>query len=201
MKGWRIVGAASFFLVVSFGAVVATYGTDEQGLRVLVRTTARLSFLLFLPVYLASSARQLWPNDFTKWLLVNRRYLGVSFFVAHGLHLDAILMLDTLLGDALVTDTLTLLGGGLVYLLITAMALTSSDRAVRRLGAKRWGTLHRVGIHYVWSIWLLQWLPMSFTSPIYGLFLMLTLAAPFIRIAARRSRTANSQPATAVTTP
>ena len=199
MKGWKIVGAASFFLVVAFGVVVSSYGTEEQGLRALVRTTARLSFLLFLPVYLASSARQLWPNDFTKWLLVNRRYLGVSFFVAHGLHLDAILMLDTLLGDALVTDALTLLGGGLVYLLITAMALTSSDRAVRWLGAKRWGTLHRVGIHYVWSIWLLQWLPMSFTSPTYGLFLLLTLAALFIRIAARRSRTANAQPATAVT--
>ena len=197
MKGWRIVGAASFLLMVAFGAVVSIYGTDEQGLRMLVRTTARLSFLLFLAVYLASSARRLWPNDVTKWLLVNRRYLGVSFFVAHGLHLDAILMLDTLLGDALVTDALTLLGGGLVYLLITAMALTSSDRAVRWLGAKRWGTLHRVGIHYVWAIWLLQWLPMGFMSPIYGLFLLLTLAALGVRIAARRSRATSSQPASA----
>ena len=166
-----------------------------QGLGVLVRATARLSFLFFLPAYLASSARRLWPNDTTRWLLRNRRYLGVSFFMAHGLHLDAIFLMATLQGDAFRIELPTLLGGGLAYLLVTAMALTSSDRAVKWLGQERWSRLHRFGIHYIWFIWLLQWTPLAFTSPGYATLLLLTLAALGVRIAARRSR--GAQPATA----
>lgn len=196
MKGWKVVAISTLFLLVAFGAIVSIYGTDERGLRVLVRATARLSFLFFLAVYVASSARRLWPNDTTKWMLKNRRYLGLSFFVAHLLHLDAILLLDTLLGDAFRVEWVTLLGGGLAYLLITAMALTSSDRAVKRLGPQRWSRLHRFGIHYAWFIWLFQWLPLSFESPAYAPFLLLTLAALGVRIAARRARAA-SQPAAA----
>lgn len=198
MRGWRIVAVATLLLLAHFGAVVSLYGTDEAGLRVLVRATARISFLFFLPVYLASSARRLWPTPTTRWMLRNRRYLGLSFFVAHMLHLDAIWMLDLLLGDAFRTSPATLGGGGLAYVLVTAMALTSSDRAVRRLGPKRWGMLHRFGIHYIWAIWALQWTTAAvFASPAYAAPAVLAFGALFVRIAARRARAAQPAAATA----
>lgn len=200
MRGWRIVAVATLFLLAAFYAVVSTYGTEEQGLRVLVRATARLSFLFFLPVYLASSIRRLWPNAATQWMLKNRRYLGLSFFVAHMLHLDAILLLKLLLGDGLLTDVATLYGGGFAYVLITAMAFTSSNAAVRWLGPQRWGGLHRIGIHYIWFIWALQWTPIAIIeSPAYAPLALITFGALGLRIAARRSRVA-SQPATASAT-
>jgi DMSO/TMAO reductase YedYZ heme-binding membrane subunit len=197
VKGWKIVGVSTLFLLVAFGSIVSLYGTGEQGLGVLLRASARLSFLFFLPVYLASSARRLWPSDTTRWLLRNRRYLGLSFFVAHGLHLDAIFLMDTLQGDAFRIELPTLLAGGLAYLLVTAMAATSSDRAVKWLGRQRWSRLHRFGIHYIWFIWLLQWTPLALTSPGYAALLLLTLAALGVRIAARRSRAAQPAPAPA----
>lgn len=200
-RGWRIVAASTLLLLCAFGAVVSVYGTDEHGIRVLVRATARLSFLFFLPVFVASSLRRLWPSPATRWLLANRRYLGLSFFVAHLLHLNAIFLLSTLLGDAFRVSPVTLVGGGFAYALITAMALTSSDRAVRWLGPRRWSALHRFGIRYVWLIWLLQWLGRSIESPAYLPLLLLTLAALGVRIAARRARAAGSRPATATAGP
>ena len=48
MNGWKIVGVATLLLLAAFGALVSIYGTDQHGLEVLVRATARISFLLFL---------------------------------------------------------------------------------------------------------------------------------------------------------
>lgn len=198
MRGWRIVGVATGLLLLAFAAVVATYGTDEHGLRVLVRATARISFLVFLPVYLASPLRRLWRNETTRWLLANRRQLGVSFAIAHFLHLDAIYMLSLLLGDAFETNWVSLVFGGFAYVLVFAMAVTSSDRMVARLGPSRWRALHRFGIHYVWFIWLQQWVGLSFVSLFYLPFALLTVAALGVRIAARRrARATGAGPATA----
>lgn len=198
MSGWRIVGVATLLLLLAFGALVAAYGTDEQGLRALVRATARISFLLFLPVYVASSLRRLWRNDATRWLLANRRQLGVSFAIAHFLHLDAILMLYILMGDAFETNWLSLVFGGLAYALVFAMAVTSSDRMVARLGPSRWRALHRFGIHYVWFIWLQQWVGLSFVSLAYLPYALLCVAALGVRLAARRrARAAGGGPAAA----
>lgn len=198
MNGWKIVGVATVLLLIAFGTVVSIYGTDEAGLRVLVRATARISFLLFLPVYVAAPARRLWRNDLTRWLLANRRYLGVSFFVAHALHLDAIILLSILMGDAFQTSLVTLLGGGLAYVLVFAMAATSFDRMVAWLGPKRWKALHRFGIHYIAFIWLIQWTPLAlFESVAYAPMALLILAAFGVRFAGRRTGVATGAPATA----
>jgi DMSO/TMAO reductase YedYZ heme-binding membrane subunit len=198
MRGWRIVGVATGLLLFAFAVVVAIFGTDEHGLRVLVRSTARISFLVFLPVYLASPLRRLWKSEATRWLLANRRQLGVSFAIAHLLHGGAIYMLSLLMGDAFEASPVTLIFGGFAYVLVFAMAITSSDRMVARLGRSRWRALHRFGLHYIWTIWLLQWGRLSFESLFYLPFTLLTVAALGVRIAARRHpRTASSGPATA----
>jgi hypothetical protein len=201
MKGWRIVGVAALAQLAIFASVVSIQGTDEAGIRALVRATARVSFLFFLPVYLASSLRRLWPTPATRWMLANRRYLGVSFFVAHALHLDSIWMLSLLLGDSFAMDAQSLYGGGLAYVFAFAMAVTSSDRAFAWLGARRWRLLHRTGIHYIWYIWAFTWLPTSFASPLYALFSALTLGAAGVRFAAWRARAAKAQVAAAAATP
>ena len=152
MSGARLARTGCLVLTVVFLVALSGFGTDEEGLAALVRFTARVSFALFLPVYTASPLRRLWPGGATRWLLRNRRYLGLCFAWAHGLHGLAIAMLALLLGDAFRVEWFALIGGGLAYLLIAAMALSSNDRAVRRLGPRRWALLHSVGIHWVWVV-------------------------------------------------
>ena len=61
IQGWKITGIAA----VGVGGVLALnlwLGLDEEPVRMAVRATARTSFLLFLPVYLASSLNSLVPS-------------------------------------------------------------------------------------------------------------------------------------------
>jgi sulfoxide reductase heme-binding subunit YedZ len=152
LAGPRLVGAVALLLGAMTALVLGLHGPHEAGWRALVRATARSSAVLFVLAYAASSVRRLWPSTGTRWLLRNRRYLGVSMFVSHTLHMGALLALART--SAFVPDVGTLAAGGLAYLLLAAMAATSWDGAVARLGARRWSRLHRVGLHYVWFVFL-----------------------------------------------
>ncbi|NIU76183.1 MAG: hypothetical protein GWN71_22250, partial [Gammaproteobacteria bacterium] len=61
----------------------------------------------------ASGLRALWRVDATKWLLVNRRYVGVSYAVSHALHAAALVVLHRQSAEfAGSLDAVTLVGGG-----------------------------------------------------------------------------------------
>ena len=89
-SGWPVVGWAALALVIMTGALLTVWGTEEAGIRVLIRATARTSFTLFILAFVASALRRAWRSRVSAWLLANRRYLGVSFAVSHLLHLAAI---------------------------------------------------------------------------------------------------------------
>jgi DMSO/TMAO reductase YedYZ heme-binding membrane subunit len=195
--GGQLVGFAVLGLLAMSAAVIGNAGSGEPGLRMLVRASARSSLLLFGAAYAASSLRRLWKTPFSGWLLRQRRYLGLSFAASHALHLAAIFGLALVLGDAFTVDVPTLVGGGGAYVMIALMAATSSDRAFGRLGARRWRLLHRIGMHWIWIIFAVSYLPRAaIESPLYALPAAFVLALPAVRAAAwLRARRARSEPA------
>ena len=188
MNGWPLFWLLAALETAAFAAMFVAFGSDEAGLRALVRQTARISFVVFLVVYTAAPLRRLWPTAASRWALHNRRALGVSFAWAHGLHALAIGMLALLLGDAFAVDLATLVGGGGTYLLIAAMALTSTDRTARWLGPRRWALLHRTGLHATWVIFAISWASRAGSSGLYLAFTLVTVAAALLRATASRSR-------------
>ncbi len=152
LGGGRLVGIVTLLLLVMTALIFQWAGTGEPGLRMLVRATARTSLVLFGAAFTASSLRLLWPTRATGWLLRQRRYLGLSFAVSHGLHALAIGGLALVLGDAFEIDLVTKIFGGGAYLMIALMAATSSDRAVHWLGRRRWRQLHLLGGYWIWII-------------------------------------------------
>lgn len=119
--------------------LLACFGTDEAGIRVVIRATARTSFTLFMLAFVAAPLRRAWRSDASAWMLANRRYLGVSFAVSHVLHLLAILALYDWSPSRFVAKTgaAALVGGGLGYAFVVALAATSFDGAVAWLGPHR----------------------------------------------------------------
>jgi methionine sulfoxide reductase heme-binding subunit len=194
MNGWRVFWLLAAIETALFGAGLAAFGTDEAGLRALVRFTVRVSFLVFAVVYAAAPLRRLYPTPATRWLRRNRRYLGVSFAWAHGLHGLAIVLLAQLLGDSFAVDPATRLGGGLAYLLIAAMALTSFDRTARWLGPRRWGLLHRAGLHWLWFIFALNWTASVSVSLAYLPLALITGGLLALRLAAVHARRRGAEP-------
>lgn len=79
LQGWRLTVALSALMLFGNAALLAVLGVEEEGVRTFVRVTARVAVSFFVVVFSASSLRRFWRTAATKWVLANRRYLGVSF--------------------------------------------------------------------------------------------------------------------------
>lgn len=159
------------------------HGWSEDSLGVTLRLTARAALLIFMLIFVARPLRQLSVNALSRWLVTNRRLLGISFAAVMIVHLY---LLITLNGVQLLNF------GVIVYLLIVLMLITSFNKPTAALGPKRWKMLHKTGL-YVIGIALAQ---TQFTriargadEPIHYALAVLVLIAIGIRIAAwRKSR-------------
>ena len=128
-------------------------GTDDANLVLLLTLTARIAFMIYLLIFIARPLRQLLPNNLTKWLLRERRSLGIAFAGVHTVHLGLILTrhdLDSLLGRPLIGTAV----GATAYLLMYLMLLTSFDAPARRLGPKNWRRLHKTGLYFIGFVFL-----------------------------------------------
>ncbi len=180
-RGWRLVGWASLALALLCATVLAISSADER-FPALARWTARFSGLLFLTAFSASSLQALWPGATTRWLLTHRRYLGLSFGVAHLVHGVAVLLVIANGGGD--PDLLASVFGTTAYLFLLAMIATSFDRTAAWLGARRWKRLHTSGMWLLWIVFAFTWTTSAAVNPLSGLFAALTFAALGLRVAA-----------------
>ena len=123
-----------------------------------------------------------------------RRPLGLLAFSYAVLHVAAWVVLDMgLLWGQLLRDVVKrpyLVVGMTGFAILTAMAATSSDAAIRRLGARRWKALHR-GAYVAVSLAILHWLwayklwPDKAVAIGAGVALILALRLPVVQRLAR----------------
>ncbi|WP_339830436.1 hypothetical protein [uncultured Parvibaculum sp.] len=152
---WLFAAVLGVAAAIAAGSI-ALQGANEEGLLHITRYTARFAFLIFVVVFAAGALAQLFPSDTTRWLKRHRRYLGLSFALAHFIHLGALTSWFVAIGE--MPETVTIIGGGLAYIFIALLALTSNDWSVRKLGPKVWRRLHLTGVAYVWLIFMNSYL-------------------------------------------
>jgi methionine sulfoxide reductase heme-binding subunit len=134
-------------LAVALGFAWGANPVEQWGMA--ARYTARVGFPIFLLTYVASSLVRLWPSGLTKTILRHRRQWGLAFALTHSIHLGALVMAHVAVGRW--PEPATIAGGGLAYVLLYAMAFTSSNAAMRAMG-RNWKRLHTLGIHWLWFI-------------------------------------------------
>jgi len=188
LAGWPIVGWSTLIVAVLCAAVFAAAGGGPEGWRAMIRLSAKTSLALFSTAFIASSLRGLWPNERTRWLLINRRYIGVSFAASHAIHLVGIVALAQA-DPSFTFEVPTLIGGGGAYVFLAAMTATSFDRSAAWLGPRRWKILHRTGMYYCWVIFFISYLPRSIveSAPFYSPFVAVLLGTLGLRIYAWRA--------------
>lgn len=189
-EGWPVTAWAALIVAVVVFVTLAAAGSAEPGLRATIRTTARLSALLLLPSFLASSANARWRTPFTKWLLRNRRYLGLGFAVSQFTHGAFVLTLAQLHAGSFWTnvDPTTVVGGGIGYVFLVLMTVTSFDRTAAWLGRRRWRALHTTGVFLFFGIFVFSFAQGIGRSPVYAALVVLLLAALALRLAVRLAR-------------
>ncbi len=155
-----------------------------EGWRLAARWTARVGFPIFILTYSASALLRLWPNMLTKALVRDRRWWGLGFAASHTIHLAALVTYLQLTGEPPLVQTL--LGGGLAYVLLYAMALTSNDAAQRAMG-RAWKRLHTIGIHWLWAVFVFTYggrVAAGDEMPYAGICVAVAFAALGLRITA-----------------
>jgi DMSO/TMAO reductase YedYZ heme-binding membrane subunit len=190
-EGWSIVGAVTvaLILVVTMEAMMSS--APVEGVRGIIRATARSSFALFSLAFTASAVCYFWPNAWTRWQLRNRRYLGVSFALSHFVHLLAIFALGQIAPGELAASTtaITWIFGGLAYVFIVLMAATSFDSTARAISRGAWSVLHTVGSYYIWLVFANSYVGRAVSMPAYVPVAVLVIFILGLRIAAGVSRT------------
>jgi len=189
-EGWRLFAVLTLTLIALCVWIAAMRQFEVEGIRMVVRFTARTSLLFFCLAFGAAALAKLWPNARTRWQRRNRRYLGVTFAASHGLHAFAIAAFASLdpLGYAAATNLASYLFGGIGYAFIVAMTATSFDRTAAAIGPRAWRALHLTGGYY-----LLAQVAVSFgkripETPLYALFLIPLLVVFMLRMVAMAPR-------------
>jgi sulfoxide reductase heme-binding subunit YedZ len=197
LQGWRLVAAAA--AVLSLMAVSLVLASPEvAGIRSVIRWTARTSLVLFLLTFTASATWRRWPGAWTRWQLANRRYLGLSFAISHGIHLIAILVFAHLAPLAFdqASNPSTRFVGEIGYLFVFAMTATSFDTTAGWLGPRVWKNLHTTGAWYLWFVFLSSYASRAVHNPSYWTGVAAVLIALAVRTVPVR-RFAATQIATA----
>jgi methionine sulfoxide reductase heme-binding subunit len=109
------------------------------------RTTGTLT-LVFLVLTLAVSPLRKWTG--AQWLVRVRRMVGLYAFFYASLHLLCYVWFDKAFDLAAMAQDVArrrfILVGVLAFTSLVPLAVTSTDKMIKRLGGKRWQQLHRL---------------------------------------------------------
>jgi methionine sulfoxide reductase heme-binding subunit len=184
--------AAPLLIGLALGLAAVALGwwagaTPAEEAKLAARWTARIALPMFLVAYLASSLLRLWSGDLTKALVRRRRQWGLGFALTHTIHLAA-LAYNVLNYDP--RSLPSLFPGGLAYVMVYIMAMTSNNTSMKALG-KNWKRLHIFGIDYIWFIFTASYVTRIFKPEMMATGLLFTpvmFAALGLRLYARRGQ-------------
>lgn len=190
LEGWRLLAALTLSLIVLSLWIAAMRQFEVEGVRMVIRFTARSSLVLFCLAFSAAALARLWPNGWTRWQRRNRRYLGLSFAASHAIHAVAIVVFARMdpAGFAEATSAASYIFGGIGYAVIIAMSATSFDRAAALIGPRAWRALHLVGGYYLWFQFVVSFGKRVPAMPLYAAFLIPLLIVMTLRMIAMARR-------------
>ena len=138
-------------------AVLAYLPTQDLsgplGVSEMIQFSVRCCVPLLYLAFVASSINVLAPSDFSRWLLRNRRSIGLAF--AAGMGWQLLFILWMLFGHRAyfmeevywLPDLVFQVPG---YFVLFAMVITSFHPVRRRMSRRAWRALHWVGIYFLW---------------------------------------------------
>jgi methionine sulfoxide reductase heme-binding subunit len=152
---WDIV---KWIMAVSVLLLIANFsfrGFNEDSVRSVIAGTARVDVVLFCLAFGATSLHKLLQNSFSFWLMMNRKYWGISFALLHIVHLLFLIILQQYFHPVFtLAARFSLFAGGMAYVFIILMLLTSFDTFSQLISKTAWQWLHLIGGHWIWLVFM-----------------------------------------------
>ncbi len=152
--------ASTALVAAACVAYFAAAGLADDDIRLLLRLTAQVAFVVLLLVFIARPLRDLIKTPLTLTLLKNRKQLGVTFAGIHTVHMTLIFYRAQQISDFEFSLASNLLGM-VTYVIIYLMLITSFSGPAKAIGPKAWRILHKAGLFLVTAVFAQTQLPRS----------------------------------------
>lgn len=152
--------ASTVLVAAACVTYIALAGWTDDNIRLLLRLTARVAFVVLLLVFIARPLRELIKTPLTLALLKNRKEVGVTFAGVHTVHMTLIIYRAQQIPDfefSLASN----LPGMVTYVIIYLMLITSFSGPARAIGPKAWRILHKTGLFLITAVFAQTQLPES----------------------------------------
>jgi DMSO/TMAO reductase YedYZ heme-binding membrane subunit len=184
---WNIVYVAVVVSALLTIVNLVMYGVEKQGIINWLDATGRAGMITFTAAFIASPLHKLFSSSFSRWLLKNRRFIGIAFGFQHLVfHLPAVIWFLVIAKapiDAIIT-------GGIGFVFVIPMLITSFNAPAKWIGARNWKILHTTGMFYLMYVFIISFFPGISGNPSlnqdyltnYALLELTLLIAVFLRI-------------------
>ncbi|MFQ6004690.1 MAG: hypothetical protein ACE5OQ_04225 [Woeseia sp.] len=160
-RNWTVLIVTISVIGLPVYAYIQDSARTEEDIVLMLRVTALTSFMLYLLVFVARPLRQLFATPLTQTMLGNRRYYGIAFAGSHTVHLALIVAFVL---DANPSPQIVVLGG-IAYVLLFSMLITSFDAPATAIGSTAWRRLHKTGLYWNGGIFAAVLLPKVIGDP------------------------------------
>ena len=155
---WLVTGPISLVMVL---AMLRTDLSSAAGVSSMIQLSVRCAIPWLFVAFAASSVQTVFPGVFGRWLLRNRKFIGLCFAAAMAWQLLFILWLVGIHTEYYVGEVYVLsdvVEGVVGYSFLIAMVLTSFKFGRSRLTPRQWKLLHTGGIYWLWAYaWSVYW--------------------------------------------
>lgn len=163
---WSLVTIVVAGSLIYFINLFYTLGFTEETNRQAIRISARIAVVLFSMAFGGAALHKLHQNPFTWWMRMNRRFLGISFAILHLIHLFFLGLLQQNFHPVFYEkDMLSLLVGGIAYVFVILMFLTSFPVFSKWLSPENWKRLHRVGGYWILTLFIISYVKIAMVEP------------------------------------
>jgi sulfoxide reductase heme-binding subunit YedZ len=162
INGWSLFWLISIPISLLLLATMA--GTDLSsgpGVSSMIQLSVRCAIPWLYLAFAASSINILFPGEGSRWLLRNRKIMGMCLAAAMAWQLLFILWMVGIYSDYYVEEVYAFtdaLEGVVGYVFLFAMTVTTFKFGRSRITPKQWKYLHTTGIYFVWGYaWVVYW--------------------------------------------
>lgn len=162
LNGWNLWALISVPISLAIVAMITTRDLSRpDDISSMIQFSVRCSVPWLYLAFAASSLKILLPGPFSRWLLRNRKNIGLCF--AAGMAWQAFFILWMVGGyfsyyveDVYLLEDLVIQVPA--YMFLIAMTLTSFRRWSSRISPRQWKLLHKSGIYFIWvTVWTTYW--------------------------------------------
>lgn len=155
---WLITTPISLVMVLT---MIRVDLSSAEAVSSMIQLSVRCAVPWLYLAFAASSLQVVFPGLFSRWLLRNRKIIGLCFAAAMAWQLFFILWLVGIHTEYYLNDVYVLsdvVEGVVGYTFLIAMVLTSFNFGRSRLTPRQWKLLHTSGIYWLWVYaWSVYW--------------------------------------------